>query len=124
MDGAGYLRIFFQLIIPLCMPIIATILIFAGVGHWLDFYSNLLYVNDQKLFVLQFLLYRLIQASTFNSMAGAMNQAAMQSVRENQITAETVKMTTLVVITVPILFIYPFFQKYIVKGVLIGAIKE
>jgi len=123
MDGAGYLRIFFQLIIPLCSPIIATILIFSAVGHWLDFFSTLLYVTKIELYTLQYLLYRLIKGSEIDQALPAILASGGRMALE-KITGETMRMTTLVVVTVPILFVYPFFQKYIVKGVLLGAIKE
>jgi putative aldouronate transport system permease protein len=126
MDGAGYVRIFFRIMIPLSTPIVATILIFSAVGHWLDFFANLLYVNKFNLFTLQYLLYNIIQQKTnVGQFTGAMSQSgAMGSAQQVGITAETMKMTTLVVVTLPVLFVYPFFQKYIIKGILIGAIKE
>jgi putative aldouronate transport system permease protein len=126
MDGAGYLRIFFQLVLPLCTPIIATILIFSVVGHWLDFYMNLVYVTKQELYVLQYVLFRLTSGmgdATIGTMLGQLASGmAMKS--PEKFTTETLRLTTLVVVTVPVLFVYPFFQKYIIKGVLLGAIKE
>jgi putative aldouronate transport system permease protein len=123
-DGAGYYRIFFQLIVPLCMPIIATVLIFSGVGHWLDFYTNLLYVTRQSLYVVQYMLYRIIRYSSEADVTGGMAQQWMRAaLAKEKITTQTLQMTTLIIVTVPILFIYPFFQKYIIKGVLVGSIK-
>lgn len=126
MDGAGYLRIFFQLVLPLCTPIIATILIFSVVGHWLDFYMNLVYVTKTELYVLQYVLFRLTSGmgdATIGTMLGQLaGGLAMKS--PEKFTTETLRLTTLVVVTVPVLFVYPFFQKYIIKGVLLGAIKE
>jgi putative aldouronate transport system permease protein len=123
-DGASYYRIFFQLIVPLCMPIIATVLIFSAVGHWLDFYTNLLYVTKQELYTVQFMLYRIIRYATEADVTGGMAaQWARASLAKEKITTQTLQMTTLIIVTVPILFVYPFFQKYIIKGVLIGSIK-
>jgi putative aldouronate transport system permease protein len=127
MDGAGYLRIFLRIMIPLSTPIVATVLMISAVGHWLDFFTNLLYVNKYKLFTVQFLLYNLVQQKTnVGQFTGAMVQSMQGRGSEKQvgITIETMKMTMLVVATLPVLFVYPFFQKYIIKGILIGAIKE
>lgn len=123
MDGAGYLRIFFQLILPLSTPIVATILIFSAVGHWLDFFTNYLFVTNPKLYTLQYLLYQYQQGSVVPTNLGASLTNA-SAVAQTKISADTLKATTLVVITLPIIFIYPFFQGYIIKGLLIGAIKE
>ena len=122
-DGASYFRSFFQIIIPLCMPIIATILIFTGVGHWLDFYTNLLYVSKPGLYTLQYLLYQIVRWGSAADMSAGVSQMMAKAFAKEKITNETLKMTTLVFITVPVLAIYPFFQKYIIKGVLIGSIK-
>lgn len=124
MDGAGYLRIFFRIILPISTPIVATILIFAAVGHWLDFFTNLIFVQDAKLSTLQFLLYQIVNQGATQS--GVMGPTQFQTgpVGQFRISTETIKATTLVVITLPIIFIYPFFQGYIIKGLMIGAIKE
>jgi putative aldouronate transport system permease protein len=124
MDGAGYLRIFFQIILPISTPIVATILIFSAVGNWLDFFTNLVFVATAKLSTLQFLLYQIVnQNATTNGIMGPM-QYQGGAVTEFHISSETLKATTLVIITLPIIFIYPFFQGYIIKGLLIGSIKE
>jgi len=125
MDGAGYLRIFFQLVVPLSTPIIATMLIFSAVGNWLDFYTNLLFISSDKLYTLQYLLYIIVQQQGATAgVMGAMQQQAQGNTAQFSLSSETVNMTTLVIVTLPILFVYPFFQKYIIKGILIGAIKE
>jgi putative aldouronate transport system permease protein len=124
MDGAGYLRIFFQLVLPLSTPIVATILIFSAVGNWLDFFTNFIYVQTPKLATLQYLLFQIVnQNSASQGMMGPM-KIVTEAIGEIKISTETIKATTLVVITLPIIFIYPFFQGYIIKGLLIGSIKE
>ena len=126
-DGASYFTIFFRIIIPLCMPVVATVLLFSAVGYWLDFYTNLLYVSKQSMIVLQYLLYMVLRAnkmSVLSQMQAVQTGAVAQlSGSYSKITEESVKMTVLIVITVPILLVYPFFQRYFIKGVLIGAIK-
>ncbi|UVI33210.1 carbohydrate ABC transporter permease [Paenibacillus spongiae] len=129
MDGAGYVRIFFQMILPLSMPVIAAFAFFAVVGNWLDYYTNLLYVTDRNLSTLQFVLYEIInraeatQLIDFTSTSSA-SQRRLMSMQNNTVpTPEVIKMTVMVVVTFPLLFVYPFFQKYFVKGMLTGAVK-
>jgi putative aldouronate transport system permease protein len=126
-DGASYFTIFFRIVLPLCMPVVATVLLFSAVGYWLDFYTNLLYVSKQSMMVLQYLLYMVLRANRISvlSQMQAMQSGAVAQLSgsHSRITEESVKMTVLIVITVPILLVYPFFQRYFIKGVLIGAIK-
>jgi putative aldouronate transport system permease protein len=126
-DGASYYTIFFRVVLPLCMPVVATILLFSAVGYWLDFYTNLLYVSKQSMMVLQYLLYMVLRANRLSvlSQMQAMQSGAISQLTgsHSKITEESVKMTVLIVITIPILMVYPFFQRYFIKGVLIGAIK-
>ena len=125
MDGAGYLRIFFQLILPLSTPIVATILIFSAVGHWLDFYTNFIFVQTPKLSTLQYLLYQYQHGQEFvPSLAGTGLNTTAAGVSKTKISTDTLQATTLIVITLPIIFVYPFFQGYIIKGLLVGSIKE
>ena len=125
MDGAGYLRIFFQLILPLSTPIVATILIFSVVGNWLDFYTNYLFVQNEKLATLQYLLYQFQHGSAIvPSLVSSALTSTATGVTKTKFSTDTLKATTLIVITLPIVFVYPFFQGYIIKGLLIGGIKE
>lgn len=128
-DGAGYTRIFLQIILPLCKPIIAAFFFFSVVGHWLDYYTNLIYVTDRNLSTLQFVLYETInraEASSlidFTKTSAAAGRRLMSQQNNTVPTPEVIKMTVMVVVTFPILFVYPFFQKYFVKGMLTGAVK-
>ena len=124
MDGAGYLRIFFQLILPLSKPIVATILIFSAVGHWLDFFTNFIYVQKESLYTLQYLLYQIIQGTATKSGVMGPMQFTTGAQTAVKISTETMKAAPLIIITLPIVFVYPFFQGYIIKGMLIGSIKE
>jgi len=129
LDGAGYFRIFTQFIIPLCLPIIACFGFFSVCNHWLDLQSNLLYVTDRKLQTLQYVLYQVINSaeSAYFIDAGASAEtvaASLEGTNVNTVpTPEVVKMTVMVVVTFPILFVYPFFQKYFIKGMLVGSVK-
>ncbi len=118
MDGAGDILIFFRIIIPLSTPIIATIALFSGVFQWNMWFDAMVYVPDRSLHPLQLVLQNILK----NAMGITdMKQQAMTG--EIKVTAESIQMATLVVATAPILAIYPFLQKYFIKGVMIGAIK-
>lgn len=124
-DGAGTLTIFFKIIIPVIKPILATIAIFAAVAQWNSFQDTLLLVTDEKLMTLQFTLYRYIQsASSLKSLISSSGNAA--SIAQTLATAQnqtSVRMTVTMVVVIPIMLVYPFFQRYFTKGIMIGAVK-
>lgn len=124
-DGAGTLKIFFQVMLPIIKPILATIAIFAAVAQWNSFQDTLLLVTDNKLFTLQFVLYQYInQASSLkgliNNASGTVNIAA--SLAKAQ-TATSIRMTVTILVVTPIILVYPVFQRFFVKGIMIGAVK-
>lgn len=124
-DGAGILKIFWKIILPTCTPIMATVAIFAAVAQWNSFQDTLIYVTDQKLYSLQYLLYTYInQASSLAAMVKNSAGAAldMAAVATNQ-TPTSIRMTVSVIVVLPILFVYPMFQRYFVKGIMIGSVK-
>jgi putative aldouronate transport system permease protein len=125
MDGAGYLTVFFRILVPLCTPILATVAVFSSVGHWNSFMDTVFLMNDSRLYTLQFLLWRYLNEAT--ALAAAMRSAAAQGraivAPSMELTTTSVKMTISMVVVLPILFVYPFFQRYFIKGIMIGAIK-
>jgi putative aldouronate transport system permease protein len=125
-DGAGYLTVFFRLILPLSKPILATVAVFTAVGHWNSFMDTLIYMRNSRLFTLQFLLWQYLNEATAiaNAMRAAMSQGAMMMADPTtMLTTSSVRMTIAMVVTLPVLFVYPFFQRHFVKGIMIGAIK-
>lgn len=124
-DGAGVFRIFIQIVLPTSTPILATIAIFAAVGQWNSFQDTLIYITDQKLYSLQYLLYTYINQA--NSLATLMRNNSGTSVNTaalaTQQTPTSIRMTVSVIVVLPILFVYPIFQKYFVKGIMIGSVK-
>jgi putative aldouronate transport system permease protein len=122
-DGAGYWVIFTKIILPLSMPILATISIFAAVGQWNSFTDTLFLVTNQKLFSLQFILYRYMNEAT--SLAQLMRQTsgAVNIDLTNMATPTSIRTTVSMVVVTPILLVYPFFQRFFVKGIMIGAVK-
>lgn len=124
-DGAGTLKIFFRVILPVIKPILATIAIFAAVAQWNSFQDTLLLVTDNKLYTLQFVLYQYINQA--NSLKGLINNASTSmdlaaSLAKAQ-TATSVRMTVTVLVVTPIIMVYPIFQRFFVKGIMIGAVK-
>jgi ABC-type glycerol-3-phosphate transport system permease component len=124
-EGAGYLHIFTQIMLPLCKPILATIAIFTAVGHWNSFVDTLILMRDSRLYTLQFLLWQYLNESNAvaRAMQGITGQSGFLLNPAVQLTPTAVKMTIAMVVTLPILFVYPMFQKYFIKGLMVGAIK-
>lgn len=122
MDGAGEYRIFIQLVLPLSKPILAAIALFVGVGHWNSYYDSLVYTNSNSLQTIQVFLMKVITSA---SEATGLGKRAAAAVPEGvkKVTPETIKLATMMATTIPVIFIYPFLQKYFVKGVMIGSIK-
>lgn len=124
-DGAGTLRIFFQIIIPIIKPILATVAIFAAVAQWNSFQDTLLLVTDDKLYTLQYVLYNYLnQASSLKSLVNNSSSVeAMAASLAHASTATSIRMTVTIVVVTPIILVYPIFQRFFTKGIMIGAVK-
>jgi len=124
-DGAGIITVFRKIILPTCKPILATIAIFSAVGQWNSFYDTLIYITNQKLYSLQYLLYCYINQA--NSLKALINNTAGTSTNVMSLaiqqTPTSVRMTVTVIVLIPILCVYPIFQRYFVKGIMIGSVK-
>ncbi|OXM85249.1 carbohydrate ABC transporter permease [Paenibacillus rigui] len=117
MDGANHFTILFRIILPLSMPVIAVMILYYAVEKWNGWFWASIFLKDRSLFPLQLVLREILIAnSTDNMSAGASAGDQFQI-------GETIKYATIMVATVPILLVYPFVQKYFVKGVMIGALK-
>ena len=122
MDGASNTRVFVSIVLPLSKPIIAVMVLYFGISHWNDFMTPLIYLQTRELWPLQlFLKEILIQSQVSSEMA--LDDTGVQFAMEMQRISQMIKYTTIVVSSLPMLIIYPFLQKYFVKGVMIGAIK-
>lgn len=124
-DGAGTMTVFAKVILPTCKPIMATIAIWSAVGQWNSFQDTLIYITDQKLYSLQYLLYTYLnQASSLVTMVqqSGGNVSAVANLATQQ-TPTSIRMTISVIVVLPILFVYPIFQKSFVKGIMIGSVK-
>lgn len=127
-DGASEFRIYWQFILPLNKAVLATVALFTGVFHWNDWYAGTFFVRDKNLVPAATMLRDILADATFESgnmsnMYNSMQTTFAQSGQSNT-TPLTLQMAFVVIITVPILLVYPFLQKYFTKGVMIGSIKE
>jgi putative aldouronate transport system permease protein len=116
-DGANDLTILFRIIAPLIKPTMVVLLLYYGIGHWNSWFSASIYIRDNYKLPIQNILRAILIANS-----DILNSAATETDQINQF-AETIKYAAIVITTVPILFIYPFLQRYFVKGVMIGAVK-
>ena len=124
-DGAGYLTVFFKILFPICKPIVATLTIFTAVGHWNSFMDTLWLMTNEKLFTLQFILYRFLNEATrvAQMIRDAESMGLTVAPSHFEMTPTSVRMTITVVVVMPIMCLYPFFQRFFIKGIMIGAIK-
>lgn len=116
-DGAGHFRILVSIVLPLSLPIIATLSLFYAVGRWNGFSDALFYINDTKMYPLQLKLRQLISLNNIDQMLTDLNE------ERQLVIPETIKSASIMFATAPILLIYPWLQKYFVKGMMVGSIK-
>ena len=116
-DGANDFVVLVRIVLPLSKAMLATLALFYAVGHWNGFMDAILYINDERLYTIQVRLRQLIQASQVNTML-----EDIPEMKANLI-AETVKASCLVFSMIPVMIVYPWLQKYFVKGVMIGSVK-
>ena len=121
LDGASSFQYLIRVVLPLSKPILAVIGLYYAVGHWNDFYSALIYIYDDSMLPLQSFLRDILMSTklTLNNMSGVDMATAAAKAQ----LAQTLKYSVIIVSTVPVLCIYPFIQKYFVKGVMIGSVK-
>lgn len=117
-DGAGDFRIYLSLVLPMLKPALATVGLFLALGYWNEWYNSMLYLQNAEYYPLQYYLYRIVNLATYlkQSMAGA-------NVTVGSLPTNTIKMATAVLATGPIIFVYPFIQKYFITGMTVGAVK-
>jgi len=117
LDGAGHLTILFKIITPLIFPTLAVLVLYYGVEHWNSWFNAMIFLRKRALFPLQLILREiLIQNSTLDMSIGS-------AATDQEMLSETIKYSVIIVSTVPILCLYPFLQRYFVKGVMVGAVK-
>lgn len=122
-DGCSEFRIFFQIVLPLSAPIIAVIALFVGVGRWNGFYDALIYLSDRDKFPLQMIIRELLILQDLSSNTIASSSEVQEALNRKTELAAIIKYGVMIVSTLPIIIIYPFLQRYFVKGVLVGSLK-
>ncbi|GMK46426.1 sugar ABC transporter permease [Paenibacillus glycanilyticus] len=119
-DGANDIYILFKIILPLAKPALATIGLFYGLGFWNEWFTATLFISDKDLYSLQYLIMKVLREVDF---ANQLNQMQGITLANYVVPTNTAKMATAVVTVGPIIFVYPFLQKYFVKGLVVGAVK-
>ncbi len=119
-DGAGHLKIFFRIVLPLCKPVMATVALFIAVGQWNSWFDAMLYnINRPDLTTLQYELMKLLSSvSQLQGSASLMKHAA------TQVTPVSIRSATAIFTALPIVCLYPFLQRYFISGMMIGGVKE
>lgn len=118
-DGCGNIAFLMKIVMPLSMPIIAVMTLFYGVGHWNAYFDSLIYLNDESKFPLQLFLRQMLIQEDMSGMSSASDSA----ISEHLMQIEGLKYAVVIVASLPMLVLYPFLQKYFVKGVMIGSLK-
>jgi putative aldouronate transport system permease protein len=122
-DGANYLQIFFRIILPLTTPVLATIGLFTAIMHWNSWFDSYVFTYDSNLKTLQAVLVKILNQYQTSAMVGDAQRAADASKRL-AVSPDTIRMAATMVSTIPIVMVYPFLQKYFVKGMTLGAVKS
>jgi putative aldouronate transport system permease protein len=117
-DGANDIQIFYKIVLPLSLPVLATIILFYSVGHWNSFFSALLYINTKSKLPLQMIIRNMVVSGDLSNQTNTIGAAADFLAIDT-----TIKYSVIIIATLPILIVYPFVQKYFVKGVMIGSVK-
>lgn len=124
-DGANEVQILTRIIVPLSMPVMATVTLWLAVMHWNDWTTSLYFITKKDLYTLQFVMYKVIkEAELVNEIAVTQARMGGGGTMRAAVTPESIKAATLMVATLPIVVLYPFLQKYFIQGVTIGAVKD
>jgi putative aldouronate transport system permease protein len=122
-DGANDLQVFTRIVLPTCTPVLATVGLFSAIGHWNAWYDSYIYTNKNSLKTLQAVLVKILNQYQTGKMMTAAQQIAAQA-KKLPVSSETIRMAVTMVTTIPIIMAYPFVQKYFIKGMMIGSVKE
>lgn len=122
-EGAGEFTIFLKVVLPLSMPVLATILLFSAISHWNAWYDSYIYTYKPQLKTLQAVLVKILNQYQTEAMVSQAQQMANEA-KKMPVSSESIRMTVTMVATLPIILVYPFLQKYFIKGMLLGAVKD
>lgn len=122
-DGCSNSRLFFSIVLPVSIPIIAVMALFYGVGRWNEYFSAMIFLKDRKLFPLQLFLREILIISDMSKSSEVIAGAEAQIMAEQARMAQIVKYSVIIVATLPIIMVYPFLQRYFIKGIMVGSLK-
>lgn len=122
-DGCSDFRLFFRIVLPLSTALIAVMALFFGVGHWNNYFSAMIYLNDQAKYPLQLVLRQILVLQQMSAQSGALDAGMASSLNNKAEVAALVKYAVIIVATLPVIAVYPFLQRYFVQGVMIGSVK-
>ena len=117
LDGAGHLTILFRIVLPLSMPVIAVIILYYAVEKWNSWFHAMMFIQDRVKYPLQLVLRGILLSNDTSAMTGGVSTVDQEAI------GESIKYGVIIVATLPVLLVYPFLQKYFVKGVMVGAVK-
>jgi putative aldouronate transport system permease protein len=124
LDGASHFDVLFRLFLPLSLPSLATIAVFASVGHWNSWFDGVMFLNNPDLWPLQSFLYqRVMQAPTNNLRQNLNTDMAREAMAFKDATGDGMRAAMLIIASIPIILVYPLLQRYFVKGLTLGAVK-
>lgn len=122
-DGANDLVIFFKIIIPLCMPILATIILFNAINQWNSWFDSFAFTNKRSLKTLQAMLVLILTQYDTTAMQNSFSARMSAAANRGTVNADSIRMAATMLATLPIILVYPFLQRFFVKGIMVGAVK-
>lgn len=122
-DGCSDFKMFIKVILPISLPIIAVMALFYGVGHWNSYFNALIYLSDRAMYPLQMVLREILVLQDLASNATGMNSSMAEFMYSKQQLVQVIQYGVMIVSTLPVIVVYPFLQKYFVKGMMVGSIK-
>ena len=124
-DGAGYFKTFFFIVLPLSKPVMATVGLWLAVSHWNSWFDVLIYITDESMFTLPIILRRIIVTGTHELLdIEHLTMLATEMIARPEVSTAGLRAAAIFVTTIPILCVYPFIQKYFVQGTMLGSLKE
>ena len=123
-DGCSNWGVFIRIVLPLSGPVIATLSLFTAISHWNDWFTPTIYISNQDLMPVQTILRRILNANLINDVIGGGDSLASEKLSKKSLTSKSLISATVMVVSLPIIVVYPFVQKYFVNGVMVGSLKE
>jgi putative aldouronate transport system permease protein len=123
-DGCSNWGVFMRIVLPLSLPVVATLGLFTAIAHWNDWFAPSIYITNADLLPIQTILRRLLNANIITEQAGSLDAITVDKMSKKSLTSKSLVSATIMVVTLPIILVYPFVQRFFVKGVMVGSLKE